>query len=368
MPRVDTSLPALAAGGSRIPRTVEAYLTTNLETLTEVDGGLLPHEQEALQALHGEVLRRHAPPGCSSIDTELLRGGMRGGQMVEVCGESASGKTQLCLAAAAQAARSSQRVVYVDTSNALSGRRLAQVVAAQHQAAAEQAGGAGAAAPQAAAGPLKFVEVRRCYNVHSLLRVLDELMLQAEQQAQAQRQPGPQQQPGAAQQQPGAAQQPGALQQAPSSVPSAVARRRRLEELPVGLLVVDCLSALITPILGGGQHSQGHALLAATAASLKAFAARSGAAVLVTAHMVGGSDERRHEKRPAMGESWRNQPHVRIQLSRPAEDRTSGQCSATLTASPQLPAGLSVAYWLGEGGPTGTPPQAGGQQAQPMQH
>lgn len=56
-----------------------------------------------------------------------------------------------------------------------------------------------------------------------------------------------------------------------------MARRRRLEELPVGLLVVDCLSALITPILGGGQHSQGHALLAATAASLKAFAARSGA-------------------------------------------------------------------------------------------
>lgn len=35
------------------------------------------------------------------------------------------------------------------------------------------------------------------------------------------------------------------------------------------------------------------------------------AAVIVTNHMVGGSDERRHEKRPAMGESWRNQPHCR---------------------------------------------------------
>jgi hypothetical protein len=30
---------------------------------------------------------------------------------------------------------------------------------------------------------------------------------------------------------------------------------------------------------------------------------------------VGGPDARRDEKRAAMGESWRNQPHVRVQLS-----------------------------------------------------
>lgn len=42
------------------------------------------------------------------------------------------------------------------------------------------------------------------------------------------------------------------------------------------------------PVLGGGagQHSQGHALLAGCTASLKCFAVRAGAAVLVTNHMV----------------------------------------------------------------------------------
>lgn len=43
---------------------------------------------------------------------------------------AASGKTQLCLTAAASAARRAKRVVYIDTSNALRGKRLQQVVEA----------------------------------------------------------------------------------------------------------------------------------------------------------------------------------------------------------------------------------------------
>lgn len=43
---------------------------------------------------------------------------------------AASGKTQLCLTAAASAARQAKRVVYIDTSNALRGKRLQQVVEA----------------------------------------------------------------------------------------------------------------------------------------------------------------------------------------------------------------------------------------------
>lgn len=155
--------------------------------------------------------------GCQGIDGEMLRGGMRGGQVVEVCGESgepsmalpgrarqgwvgpcvsgsvphgargwvhamlcpvlpctaaaivplrlpingvrlleagrelsrhwharlrrvpaplaASGKTQLCLGAAVQAARLGKRVVFVDTSNSLRGARLRQVAQAQAAAA-----------------------------------------------------------------------------------------------------------------------------------------------------------------------------------------------------------------------------------------
>lgn len=44
---------------------------------------------------------------------------------------AATGKTQLCLAAAVHAAGEGKRVVYVDTSNAVSGRRLEELAAAQ---------------------------------------------------------------------------------------------------------------------------------------------------------------------------------------------------------------------------------------------
>lgn len=147
------------------------------------------------------------------------------------------------------------------------------------------------AAPlQVAADPLKFVDVRRCYDAHALLRTLDELLAaqaggggQGQQdgqqqggeavQQQQQQQAGVQdvQQP----QDPGAQQGAGAAATAAAEGAAGGPRRRRLEDLPVALLIVDCLSALITPVLGGGagQHSQGHALLAAAATSLKAVAA-----------------------------------------------------------------------------------------------
>jgi len=339
------------------------------------------------------------PQGCEAIDEHLLRGGLRPGQLVEVCGESgelaagsspqmpmplelqllrqpshsihalkharnwgflavcantcpygpfaptASGKTQLCLTAAATAARQAKRVVYIDTSNALRGKRLQQVVESLPPLApqADQVSSwigrnawgkvtsvnclvsaavlpclacrtgphttnalvtvcsaaiaprelmptsaAAQSAPQpTAADPLKFVEVRRCYDVHSLLQALDELLAhQAQQAQQAQRAPqnsgGPapndQQNPGqnVQQQQQQQQQQPAAaMTAAPTAAGGA---RRRLEDLPIELLIIDSLSALITPVLGGGagQHSQGHALLAAAATSLKAFAAGPG--------------------------------------------------------------------------------------------
>ena len=140
--------------------------------------------------------------------------------------------------------------------------------------------------PQAVVDPLKFIGVRRCYDAHSLLRLLDELA--AQQAQQAAQQPGGEQPggPQPAQQQPGGLQDvqqqpaPSPQQQQQQHVPTAGGApsgmlRRRLDDLPVELLVVDCLSAVITPVLGGGagQHSVGHALLAAAAVGLKAFAA-----------------------------------------------------------------------------------------------
>lgn len=81
------------------------------------------------------------------------------------------------------------------------------------------------------------------------------------------------------------------------------------------LLIVDSVSALITPILGAGgtQQSHGHALMSALGRLLKYMAACYTVAILCTNHMVGSSTN----PRPALGESWKIQPHTRLQLIRP---------------------------------------------------
>ena len=81
------------------------------------------------------------------------------------------------------------------------------------------------------------------------------------------------------------------------------------------LVIVDSVSALITPILGAGgsQQSHGHALMSAVGRMLKRIATRYTVAVLCTNHMVGSGTN----PRPALGESWKNQPHTRLQLIRP---------------------------------------------------
>lgn len=55
--------------------------------------------------------------------------------------------------------------------------------------------------------------------------------------------------------------------------------------------------------------------------------------VLVSNHMVGGSDDRRHEKRPAMGESWRNQPAVRCVPGANSKAGAGPQCEGAAAAA-----------------------------------
>ncbi|GAB4822360.1 hypothetical protein N2152v2_009406 [Parachlorella kessleri] len=258
---------------------------------------------------------RLLPTGCPSIDSELLRGGFREGQLAEVCGESASGKTQLCLSCAAHTALRGEGVVFVDTSNAFSAGRLQTLLQAvsQAQVAVEDA--------------LNFVTVHQAYDIHAVLGVVDSLFT-------VQAQP-----------------------------PAAAAPK---------LVIIDSLSAVIGPVLGGGggQHSQGHALLAAAGTSLKALAARLGAVVIITNHMVGGGEGGRGEKRPAMGESWKNQPHIRLQLSAaegagsaagPQQGSSGGRAGAaqqhlaTLRASTYCAAGGQAPFWLAPAGLVAAP-------------
>jgi len=68
--------------------------------------------------------------GCRAFDA-ILGGGLRSGEICEVFGGPSTGKTQLCLSAAALCALSGGKVVYVDTAGDLCLQRLFQVVEAR---------------------------------------------------------------------------------------------------------------------------------------------------------------------------------------------------------------------------------------------
>ena len=59
------------------------------------------------------------------------------------------------------------------------------------------------------------------------------------------------------------------------------------------LLVIDSVSALVAPILGGARQSQGHVLMTTLGQQLRQLADRFGVAVLVTNHTVGGTSVER---------------------------------------------------------------------------
>jgi RAD51-like protein 3 len=103
-----------------------------------------------IAAIHAQ---RVLPTGCDAID-DLLHVGLREGTVCEVAGETSSGKTQLCLQAAAMRALHGERVLYVDTTNGFSAARAARLSEAQHAAIAAEAA---AGEVRAAAAPARIV-------------------------------------------------------------------------------------------------------------------------------------------------------------------------------------------------------------------
>lgn len=62
---------------------------------------------------------------------KLLGGGLREGTLVEVAGETASGKTQLCLSAAATTANRGEEVLFVDTTGSFAPQRVVEMAQAE---------------------------------------------------------------------------------------------------------------------------------------------------------------------------------------------------------------------------------------------
>lgn len=222
--------------------------------------------------------------GCERIDA-FLQGGLREGYLTELVGPSSSSKTQVCLQAASNVARKySGRVMYFDSGNSFSSKRIVEFVSQMSDPANNQA-------DKTLQQVMKCIVCHSIFNIFTLLDVLHHLK---------------------------------------NSLRSQI-------DCQVRMLIIDSISSLVSPVLGGsGAH--GHALMATAGFLLKELAHENNLAVVVTNHMVAGEGG---ASKPALGESWKNIPHVRLLLSR---DHVTNTSSMSILKHPYLATGLATEF------------------------
>ncbi|XP_054391106.1 DNA repair protein RAD51 homolog 4 isoform X4 [Pongo abelii] len=106
----------------------------------------------------------------------------------------------------------------------------------------------------------------------------------------------------------------------------------------VRVVVVDSVTAVVSPLLGG-QQREGLALMMQLARELKTLARDLGMAVVVTNHTTRDRDSRR--LKPALGRSWSFVPSTRILLDTiEGAGASGGRRMACLTKSSRQPTGF----------------------------
>lgn len=213
----------------------------------------------------GRAQRGALPTGVAAVDGLLGGGGVRLGEVVELVGTGATGKTQVCLHAAVRTAVSEQAgVLYLDVAGGFSGRRVAELgrrlLPSPH--------GREALLAQQLRSKMR---VQKIHDVFALFEALGQV--QARKAAQSDQ-----------------------------------------FHTDLQLVVIDGVGAVVAPILGATQV-HGHSLAAWLGLVIRATAARAPLAILMTNHAVG----RDGLLRPALGETWAAVADTRVFLTYNAE-------------------------------------------------
>ncbi|KFW86401.1 DNA repair protein RAD51 4, partial [Manacus vitellinus] len=242
------------------------------------------------------------PTGNPSLD-QLLDSGLYTGEVTELMGAPGSGKTQVCLGIAASVSLSlKQQVLFLDSTGGFIASRLYQMLQAQTEDEEEQASSPGAGPSLEA---LQRIQVARVFDVYEMLSALQELRDRLSQQ-----------------------------------VMSSTG--------PLKIVVIDSVSAVIYPLLGGRQ-SEGLAIMMQLSRELKTLAREFSLAVVVTNQVT--RDSSTGPLKPALGRSWSFVPSTRVLLeSREASwDKGTTRRVAALAKSPRQPTGLQVELDIGNG-------------------
>ncbi|NWV46519.1 RA51D protein, partial [Daphoenositta chrysoptera] len=246
------------------------------------------------------------PTGSPSLD-QLLDSGLYTGEVTELMGAPGSGKTQVCLGIAASVSLGlKQHVLFLDSTAGFTASRLYQMLRAQTEDEEEQARQVLGRlrlcfVPQLEA--LKRIQVVRVFSIYELLSALQELRDRLSQQ-----------------------------------VVSSTG--------PLKMVVLDSVSAVIYPLLGGRQ-SEGLALMMQLSRELKTLAREFSLAVVVTNQVT--RDSSTGPLKPALGRSWSFVPSTRVLLEgREATwEKATTQRIASLAKSPRQPTGIQVELDIG---------------------
>ncbi|NWV96692.1 RA51D protein, partial [Machaerirhynchus nigripectus] len=249
------------------------------------------------------------PTGSPSLD-QLLDSGLYTGEVTELMGAPGSGKTQVCLGIAASVSLGlKQHVLFLDSTGGFTASRLYQMLQAQTEDEEEQARGIKQVlgrlrlcfVPQLEA--LQRVQVVRVFSIYELLSALQELRDRLSQQ-----------------------------------VVSSMG--------PLKMVVLDSVSAVIYPLLGGRQ-SEGLALMMQLSRELKTLAREFSLAVVVTNQVT--RDSSTGPLKPALGRSWSFVPSTRVLLEgkEATWEKATTQRLASLAKSPRQPTGIQVELDIG---------------------
>ncbi|XP_058109830.1 DNA repair protein RAD51 homolog 4 isoform X3 [Magnolia sinica] len=186
-----------------------------------------------VELLEDAKLNKHVlSTGCEGIDV-LLQGGLHEGRLTELVGPSSSGKTQVCLHAASHVAQNYKgTVMFLDTSNSFSTKRIADIISCRLRSSFKQVNG------RTLAGVMSNILCHPVFDVFTLLDVLHQLEFELRAQV-------------------------------------------KNEDTRMRLLIVDSISSLITPVLGG-KGSNGRSLMISVGFLLKKLANEHNISVLAS--------------------------------------------------------------------------------------
>ncbi|KAL5015697.1 hypothetical protein ScPMuIL_005286 [Solemya velum] len=262
----DTVCDALRQAGIR---TANEFVIKDVEDLVQKSGV----SYKDLQAIRRVVLAQYSsfpqcglevytsaltsiailPTGCPSIDT-LLDGGLYTGELTEIAGQTAVGKTQFCFSCCVSVAcDTKQSVLYLDTCGSFTAERLADIITAQDK-------------EQEVDEALTRVRYHRVSDIFQLLERLEEIKLHLSKQT----------------------------DQFYSSLK---------------LVIVDNVASVLYPVLGG-RHMDGLGLMSHLGLKLKILAVDFSIAVLITNNVASEG------ARVSLGKTWSHVPHTRLFLSR----------------------------------------------------